>query len=156
MLVESLFFSWHSFALPVWGPTFLQDSLHRITRLHNRAVRITCDLTKSDPISHLRQVIGWLSPTMLAQYQSLCAVLDQYISKGISLDPLIHFGSLHSYSTRFPPHFATTLHSRLCFPVKRQLPGVTPFQMISYKICLLSITIYMIIYCMVCNYVLLV
>ena len=86
MLVESLIFSQLSYALPVWGPALHQDSLRRITRLRNRAVHITCGLTKSDHISHPQQAIGWLSPTMLVQHRSLCAMLDQY-SKGISLDP---------------------------------------------------------------------
>jgi len=65
--------------------------------------------------------------------RSLCAILDRYISKRISLDPPIHFGSLHSYNTRCPPHFATTLLSRLFFHQQffrqRQFPGGSLFQM---------------------------
>ena len=49
-------------SLSDWGPMLHQDSLCRITRLHNTAVQIICGLTKS-----------WL---LLVQYQSLCAVLD--------------------------------------------------------------------------------
>ena len=60
MLVESLVSSRLNYALLVWGPAVHQNSLSRIDRLHSRAVRIVCGLSKSDHVSRHRQAIGWL------------------------------------------------------------------------------------------------
>ena len=59
MLVDCLVFSRLTYALPVWGPAVHQNSLSRINRLHNRAIRIVCGLRKSDHVSGHRQAIGW-------------------------------------------------------------------------------------------------
>ena len=48
--------------------------------LHNRAVRITCGLHKSERVSSHRHTIGWLSASSLIQHRILCAMLDQYTS----------------------------------------------------------------------------
>ena len=64
MLVESLIFSRLTYALPVWGPAIHQNSLSRINRLHNRAVRITCGLHKSERVSIViaKLLVGFLHP----------------------------------------------------------------------------------------------
>ena len=60
MLMESLVFPRYTYALPVWGPAIHQDSLSRISRLHNRAVRMTCNLRKYDHVSFHRARLRWL------------------------------------------------------------------------------------------------
>ena len=113
MLVESLVFSRFTYALPVWGPAISQESLSRINRLHNRGVRITCGLRKSEHVSNHRRTIGWLSPQVLIQHRTLGAMLDQYINRGIPLTPRIKFGRHHAYNTRCPIHFAEIARCRL-------------------------------------------
>ena len=99
MLVESFVFSRLTYALPVWGPAIHQNSLSRINRLHNRAVRITCGLHKSEHVSSHRQTIGWFSASSLIQHRTLCAMLDQYTSRGILLNPHIQYGCHHTPDT---------------------------------------------------------
>ena len=77
-----------TYALPVWRPAVHQDSLLRLNRLHNKAVRITCGLHKSDHISSHRQSIGWLPVSLLIQHRTLCAMMDQYTGRGIQFNPL--------------------------------------------------------------------
>ena len=81
--VESLIFSRLSYALSVWVSALHQDSLRIELQgfTDNKLFGSTCGMTKSDHISHPRQAVGWLSPTMLVQHCSMCAMLDQYISK---------------------------------------------------------------------------
>ena len=113
MLVESLVFSRLNYALPVWGPAVRQNSLSRINRLHNRAVRIVCGLRKSENVSRHCQAIGWLSMPLLTQHRTLCAMLDQYTCRGILLNPPIQFGRHHTYNTRCPVHCAMVARCRL-------------------------------------------
>ena len=63
MLIDSLVFSHFVYGLPVCGPSLSVNLLHRITRLHNRGVRMTSGLRKCDHRSHdshHRLFIGWL------------------------------------------------------------------------------------------------
>ena len=85
--MDCLVFSRLTYALPVWGPAVHQNSLSRINRLHNRAIRIVCGLRKSDHVSGHRQAIGWLSVPLLTQHRTLCGMLDQYAGRGILLNP---------------------------------------------------------------------
>ena len=71
MLADSLVFSRLTYPLPVWGPAVHQNSLSRINRLHNRAIRIVCGLCKLDHVSRHRQAIGWLSVPLLTQHHTL-------------------------------------------------------------------------------------
>ena len=113
MLMESLVFSRLTYALPVWGPAVHQDSLLRLNRLHNRAIRITCGLRKSDHVSSHRQTIGWLPVSLLIQHRTLCAMMDHYIGRGIQFNPPLQFGRLHTHNTRCPTHFASVCRCRL-------------------------------------------
>ena len=76
--MESLVFSRLTYALPVWGPVVHQDSraLLRLNRLHNRAIRITCGLRKSDHISSHRQSIGWLPVSLLIQVSEFSLLIQ--------------------------------------------------------------------------------
>ena len=78
MLVESLVFSCYTYALSVWGPAIHQDSLSRISRLQNRAVRMTCNLRKYDHISHHRGNLQWLSISSFIRYRSMLTMFDKY------------------------------------------------------------------------------
>ena len=113
MLMESLVFSRLTYAIPVWGPAVHQDSLLRLNRLHNRAIRITCGLRKSDHVSSHRQTIGWLPVSLLIQHRTLCAMMDQYTGRGIQVNPPLQFGRLHTHNTRCPAHFASICRCRL-------------------------------------------
>ena len=64
-----------------------------------RAVCITCGLHKSEHVSSHRQTIGWLSASSLIQHRTLCAMLDQYTSRGILLNPHIQYGCHHTPDT---------------------------------------------------------
>ena len=125
MLVDCLVFSRLTYALPVWGPAVHQNSLSRINRLHNRAIRIVCGLRKSDHVSGHRQAIGWLSVPLLTQHRTLCGMLDQYAGRGILLNPSIQFGRQHSYSTRCPAHFAVIDRCRLALSKRHFRQKVT-------------------------------
>ena len=92
MLVESLVFSCYTYALSVWGPAIHQDSLSRISRLQNRAVRMTCNLRKYDHISHHRGNLRWLSISSFIRYRSMLTMFDKYyLEKGVALEPPILF-----------------------------------------------------------------
>ena len=100
MLMESLVFPRYTYALPVWGPAIHQDSLSRISRLHNRAVRMTCNLHKYDHVSFHRASyrLSWLPVSMIIRYRSLLTrFYNYYLSKGVALNPPILFGTQHSY-----------------------------------------------------------
>jgi len=86
--------------------TVSQDSLFRITWLHNRGVCVTCELCKSENVSNHCQTIGWLSIPLLIQHRTLCAMLDHYTSRGILFIPPIQYGCHHTHETRCPTHFA--------------------------------------------------
>ena len=107
MLMESLVFSRLTYALPVWGPVVHQDSLLRFNRLHNRALRITCGLRKSDRISNHCQTIGWLPLSLLIKHCTVCAMMDQYTGRGIQFNLSLEFGWLHTYNTKCSTHFAS-------------------------------------------------
>ena len=116
MLVESLVFSRYTYALSVWGPAIHQDSLSRISRLQNRAVRMTCNLRKYDRISHHRGNLRWLSISSFIRYRSMLTMFDNYyLEKGVALEPPILFGVQHSYRTRRPKYFAAIPRCRLSF-----------------------------------------
>ena len=108
MLIDSLVFSHFVYGLPVWGPSLSVNLLRRITRLHNRGVRMTSGLRKYDHVSHHRLVIGWLPVRSVIQHRrSLVAMYKQYRSDHcLLLDPPIEFGRLSSYYTRTPASFA--------------------------------------------------
>ena len=98
MLMESLVFPRYTYALPVWGPAIHQDSLSRISRLHNRAVRMACNLRKYDHVSFHRARLRWLPVSMFIRYRSLLTMFyNCYLSKGVALNPPILFGTQHSY-----------------------------------------------------------
>ena len=100
MLMESLFFPRYTYALPVWGLAIHQDSLSRISRLHNRAVRMTYNLRKYDHVSFHRARLRWLPVSMFIRYRSLLTMFyNCYLSKGVALNPPILFGTQHSYET---------------------------------------------------------
>ena len=116
MLVESLVFSHCTYALSVWGLAIHQDSLSRISRLQNRAVRMTCNLHKYDRISHHRDNLRWLSISSFIRYRSMLTMFDNYyLEKGVALEPPILFGVQHSYRTRRPKYFAAISRCRLSF-----------------------------------------
>ena len=116
MLMESLVFSRYTYALPVWGPAIHQDSLSRISRLQNRAVRMTHNLRKYDHISHHRGNLRWLSISSFIRYRSLLTMFENYyLNKGVALAPPISFGIQHTYRTRCPKHFAAIPRCRLSF-----------------------------------------
>ena len=97
MLVESLVFSRYTYVLSVWGPAIHQDSLSHISRLQNRAERITCDLRKYDHISHHRGNLRWLSISSFIRNCSMLTMFDKYhLGKGVALEPPILFGVQHS------------------------------------------------------------
>ena len=60
MMIESLVFSRYTYALPVWGPAISMDSMSRLQRMQNRAVRLSCGLRKFDHVSQNRTNLGWL------------------------------------------------------------------------------------------------
>ena len=116
MLVESLVFSRYTYALPVWGPAIHKDSLSRISRLQNRAVRMTCNLRKFDHVSHCRANLGWLPFSLFVQYRSLLTMFhNYYFDRGIALRPPILFGRQHSYRTRCLQHFAAVSRCKRSF-----------------------------------------
>ena len=118
MLVESLVFSRYIYALSVWGPAIHQDSLSRISRLQNRAVRMTCNLHKYDHISHHRGNLRWLSVSSFIRYRSMLTMFDKYyLEKGVALEPPILFGVQLSYRTRCPKYFAAIPRCRLSFTI---------------------------------------
>ena len=104
MLMESLIFPHYTYALPVWGPAIHQDSLSRLSCLHNRAVRMTCNLRKYDHVSFHRARLRWLPVSMfISEYRSLLTMFyNYYLNKGVALNPPILFGTQHSYETRQP------------------------------------------------------
>ena len=90
-----------------------QDSLSRISRLHNRAVRMTCNLCKYDHVSFHRARLRWLPVSMFIRYRSLLTMFyNYYLSKGVALNPPILFGTQHSNETRQPKHCASIVHCR--------------------------------------------
>ena len=111
MLVECLVFSRYSYALPVWGPTIHKDSLSRLSRLHNRGIRLTCGLCglhKYDHVSQHRARLGWLPVDSFVKYHSLITLFrDYYIGGSVSLNPAFQFGCTHSYETRCPAYHIT-------------------------------------------------
>ena len=113
MLMESLVFPLYTYALPVWGPAIHQDSLSRISRLHNRSVRMTC---KYDQVSFHRARLRWLPVSMFIRYRSLLTMFyNYYLSKGVALNPPILFGTQHSYETRQSKHCAGVVRCRQSF-----------------------------------------
>ena len=116
--MESLVFPRLTYALPEWGPAIHQDSLVRLNRLHNRALRITFGLQKFDHISNHRRNIGWLPVSSLIQHHTLCAMMDQYTGRGIPLNPLLQFGRLHIHNTRHPAHFVSVCRCRLALTTR--------------------------------------
>ena len=116
MLVESLVFSRYTYALPVWGPVIHQDSLTRLSRLQNRAVRMTCNLCKYDHISNHRAALDWLSISSFVQYHSLLTMYHHhYLHKGIALEPPLLFGRQHLIGTRCSQYFAAIARCRKSF-----------------------------------------
>jgi len=85
MLIESLVFSQYSYALPVWGPALHTDSLSRLRWLHNRSVRLTCDLCKYD---HVSKRLGWLPVDSFVRYHSLLTLFRDYYTAGAFLSTL--------------------------------------------------------------------
>ena len=95
MLMEYLVFPHYTYALPVWGPAIHQDSLSRISHLHNRAVHMTFH----------RARLRWLPVSIFIRYRSLLTMFYNYdLNKGVALNPPILFGTQHSYETRRPKH----------------------------------------------------
>ena len=95
----------------------------RLTRLHNHGVRLTCGFRKYDHVSQYRAQLGWLPVDSFIKYRSLvdsfikyCSLLtllrDYYTGRGV---PEIKFGRTHSYGTRCPAHYTTTLHFKKSF-----------------------------------------
>ena len=100
-------------------PAIHQDSLSRISRLHNRAVRMTCNLRKHDHVSFHRARLKWLPVSMFMRYRSLLTMFyNYYLSKGVALNPLILFGTQHSYETRQPKHYSGIVRCRKSFAQK--------------------------------------
>ena len=80
------------YGLPVWGPSLNVSLLHRITRLHNRGVRITSGLRKYDHVSDHRFALGWLSLDLAIRHRSLVAMYKQYkCNNGLLLSPPVKF-----------------------------------------------------------------
>ena len=46
---------------------------------------------------------------LLTQHHTLCAMLDQYMCRGIIFNPPIQFGRHHTYNTRYPVHSAAMI-----------------------------------------------
>ena len=116
MLMESLVFPHYTYTLPVWGPAVHQDSLSRILRLQNRAVRMTYNLRKYDHVSLHRASLRWLPVSVFIRYRSLLTMFyNHYLSKGVALNPPISFGTQHSYETRRPKHCAGITRCRKSF-----------------------------------------
>ena len=107
MLIESLVFSRLTYALPVWGPAVHQDSLLRLNRLHNRAVHICCGLRRSDHITSHHQTIGWLPVSLLIEYRTLCAMMEQYTGRGIQFNP---FYNLDGCIATYQPFLTESCH----------------------------------------------
>ena len=74
MLVESLVISHLNYALPVRGPSLNNDLFSCLCRLHNQAVRATCELRKCDHVSDCRL---WASVATFGCVDSaLCGIIQ--------------------------------------------------------------------------------
>ena len=114
MLIDSLVLSCINYALPVWGPGLMNNSLQHLQQLINWGVCISARLRKYDHVSSHWTRLCWLSVESQIKYRSLCAIHRQYSShQCVLLDPPIIFSSPHSHSTRSSDQLANICRCRL-------------------------------------------
>ena len=81
-----------------------KDSLCRLNRLQNRAMRLTCGLWKYAhvPLTMIAGArLGWLPIAQFVQYKSVSTMFHQhYLGNGILFNSPIEFGSKYSYSIK--------------------------------------------------------
>ena len=59
-----------------------------LRRLHNRSVRLTCDLHKYDHVSNHRERLGWLPVDSFVRYHSLLTLFqDYYTTRSVPFNP---------------------------------------------------------------------
>ena len=73
-----LYVSHLCYSLPVCDPAFSQQSLYRLERMKNWAVRMTMGLSRFDHVSQHHQQFNWLPVKKLIQFQSCCLMFCQY------------------------------------------------------------------------------
>ena len=116
LLTESLVLSHLNYCPPVWGVLLHTQSLQRLKRMQNRAVRLCRNLRKYDHVSEHYQRLRWLQLEALIQYHSLCLMHHQFHQlRCIPLQPPISFGRHHHHCTRVSPFFANLPRCRLTF-----------------------------------------
>ena len=78
LLTEALVLSHLNYSLPVWGTSLHTQSLQRLRRMQNKAVRLCRNLYKYDHVSEHYQHLQWLRLDSFMQYCSLSLMLCQF------------------------------------------------------------------------------
>ena len=94
-----------------WGPSVKQQSVQRLQRFQNRAVRLLYHLQCFDHVTVHYRSAKWLPFSQLVKYQAVYLMFYQYhhdYGRGIPLEPPIQFGKLSKYLTRTKENFCTT------------------------------------------------
>ena len=107
---ESLVLSRMRYTIAVWGPSL------QLQWMQNRGVRLSCNLRKYDHVSSHHLGLKWLSVQDQIKKLTVSSMYRQcHHQSCLKLNPLIQFGSRHSYSTRTNRHFANIMRFSTTF-----------------------------------------